>query len=130
MARHSQEIDQAPASVKAAQALFILMGLIWFIFGVATLVGMGSSSTNPTITLWIVALLMFGNAGALLFSGWGIGRQNKLFFCLGILVLAINIFLTVTDEFGIFDLITLIIDLVLLILLFVTRSRYLTANEE
>ena len=130
MARHSQEIDQAPASVKAAQALFILMGLIWFIFGVATLVRMGSSGTNPTITFWIVALLMFGNAGMLLLLSWGIGRQKNLFFYLGIIVLAANIFLTVTDEFGIFDLITLIIDLVLLILLFVTRSRYLTANEE
>jgi len=130
MARHSQEIDQAPASVKAAQALFILMGLIWFIFGVATLVRMGSSGTNPTITLWIVALLMFGNAGMLLLLSWGFGRQKNLFFYLGIIVLAANIFLTVTDEFGIFDLITLIIDLVLLILLFVTRSRYLTANEE
>ena len=130
MARHSQEIDQAPASVKAAQALFIFMGLIWFIFGVATLVRMGSSNTNPTITLWIIAILMFGNAGVLLFVGWGIGRQNKIFFYLGILVLTANILLTITDEFGAFDLITLIIDLVLLVLLIVTRSRYLTTNEE
>jgi hypothetical protein len=129
MARHSQEIDQNPASVKAAQALFFIIGAIWLAFGAATLVKMGSS-TNPTITLWIVVLLMFGNAGVLLLLSWGIGRQKKLFFYLGIIVLAANIFLTVTDEFGIFDLITLIIDLVLLILLFVTRSRYLTANEE
>ena len=126
MVSHSQEIDQAPGSVKAAQALFILMGLIWIIFGVATLVRMGSSGMNPTITLWIIAILMFGNAGVLLFLGWGIGRQNKMFFYLGILVLTINIFLTVTDEFGMFDLITLIIDLVLLILLIVNRSRYLS----
>ena len=130
MASHSQEIDQTPASVKTAQALFILMGMIWIIFGVATLVRMASNGTNPSISLWVMALLMFGNAGALLFLGWGIGKQSNLFFYLGILVLAANILLTVTDEFGAFDLITLIIDLVLLVLLIVTRSRYLSTNKE
>lgn len=126
----SREIDQTPTSVKAAQVLFFILGAVWILFGVASLIRLVNNSTNPTVTLWVVAILMFGNAGALLVIGWGIGKQKRLFFYLGIIVLAANIFLTVTDEFGIFDLITLIIDLVLLILLFVTRSRYLTANEE
>lgn len=129
MASSLQEIDQTPASVKAAQALFFLMGVIWIAFGIAALIRLVSSSTNPMITLWVVALLMFGNAGAFLFLGWGIGRQSKLFFYLGILVLAANIFLTFTDEFGLYDLLTLIIDLVLLVLLIVTRSRYLATIE-
>lgn len=125
-----QEIDQTPTSVKAAQVLFFLLGIIWIAFGAATLVRMFNSGTNLTITLWIIALLMFGNARALLFLGWGIGRQNRIFFSMGILVLGANILLTVTDEFGTFDLITLILNLVLLVLLIVTRSRYLSINEE
>lgn len=130
MASGSQEFDQAPVSVKAAQVLFFLMGAIWISFGTAALIKLVNSDTNPTITLWVVGLLMFGNAGAFLFLGWGIGRQNKIFFYLGILVLVVNILLTVTDEFGAFDLITLIIDLVLLVLLIITRSRYLLINEQ
>ena len=130
MTSRSRKIGETPTSVKAAQVLLFILGAIWILFGVASLISLVNSSTNPTVTLWVVAILMFGNAGALLVIGWGIGKQKRLFFSLGIIVLAANIFLTVTDEFGIFDLITLIIDLVLLILLFVTRSRYLTANEE
>ena len=129
MASQSQEIDQIPASVKAAQALFFILGAIWIAFGAASLIRMVNSGSNPTITLWIVALLMFGNAAAMLLLGRGIGKQNRLTFYLAILVLVANILLTVTDEFGAFDLITLIIDLTLLALLLITRSRYLSANE-
>ena len=129
MASGSQEFDRTPAPVRAAQALFFIMSAIWIAFGSAMLIRIFNSSTNPTITLWVVALLMFGNAGAFLLLGWGIGRSNRLFFYLGILVLAANIFLTFTDEFGLYDLLTLIIDLVLLVLLIVTRSRYLATSE-
>jgi hypothetical protein len=38
--------------------------------------------------------------------------------------------LSVTDEFGLFDLIVLLIDLVLLALLIATRTRYLPARQE
>ena len=130
MSNRSQEIEQIPISVKAAQALFFILGTIWIVFGAASLIRMANSGTNPTITLWVIAVLMFGNAGALLLVGWGIGRQQKLFFYLGILVLAANIILTVTDEFGVFDLITLILDLTLLVLLIVTRSGYLSTNKD
>ena len=130
MTSRSRKIGETPTSVKAAQVLLFILGAIWILFGVASLISLVNSSTNPTVTLWVVAILMFGNAGALLVIGWGIGKQKRLFFYLGIIVLAANIFLTVTDEFGAFDLITLIIDLALLALLIVTRSRYLTTNKE
>jgi hypothetical protein len=61
----------------------------------------------------------------LLLSGVGIGKRNKIFYYFAIVLLAINIVLTVTDEFGLFDLITLIIDLVLLGLLIATGRKYL-----
>ncbi len=40
-------------------------------------------------------------------------------------MLAGNIFLTFTDEFGLFDLLTLIINAVLLVLLIVGHSKFL-----
>jgi hypothetical protein len=56
--------------------------------------------------------------------GFAIGKGKKRLFYLAIAVLVINIILTVIDEFGIFDFATLLIDVVLLALLIVTRSRY------
>jgi hypothetical protein len=76
--------------------------------------------------LGIMAMLMFVNAVVLIWIGWGIGKSQRLYYYFGLLVLAGNIFLTLTDEFGIFDLVTLIINASLLVLLIVTRSKYLT----
>lgn len=114
----AQAISKAPTSVIVAQAMFFLNAAIWILFGVLTLRRMHGS------TAWIVAILMAGNAGAMLLAGWGIGKRQKRFYYLGIAVLAVNIVLTVTDEFGLFDLITLCIDVILLVLLIATRSRY------
>lgn len=71
-------------------------------------------------------MLMFVNAAVLIWIGWGIGKGQRLYYYFGLLVLAGNIFLTLTDEFGIFDLMALIINASLLVLLIVTRSKYLT----
>jgi hypothetical protein len=109
----------APAPVRAAQALFLLMAAVWFVFGVWTLVRGGGVTMA-----WILSVLMFGNAAALLGVGWGLGKQQRRFFYLGLALLAVNIVLTVTDEFGPLDLATLLIDVALLCLLIATRARY------
>ena len=116
--------SKAPNSVMVAQALFFLNAAIWSLFGVASLVRIANRNPDHAITVWIIAMLMFGNAGAMLWAGVGIGKQQKRFFYLAVAVLAINIILTVTDQFGLLDLITLIFDLVLLGLLIATRKRY------
>jgi len=118
---------RVPASVKAARWLFVLLGVIWFLFGVWSITRMRDSGGNLSSTiLGIIAALMFINAAILIWIGWGIGKGQRLYYYFGLLVLAGNIFLTLTDEFGFFDLITLIIAASLLILLIVTRSKYLT----
>ncbi|MCJ7530451.1 MAG: hypothetical protein MUO64_05400 [Anaerolineales bacterium] len=67
---------------------------------------------------------MFANACVMFWIGRDIRKQNKQFYYLAIVVLTITIVLTVIDEFGIFDFITLIIHLGLLGLLITTRTRY------
>ena len=63
-------------------------------------------------------------AGRIGNAGIGIGRRRRLFYFFAMAILAVNIILTVTDEFGLLDLATLLIDLVLLGPLIVTRSEY------
>ncbi len=114
----------SPNTVRAAQILFYTNAAIWLIFGGYTLVAMAYRAANQGITMWIVGILMFGNAGAMLLAGFGIGRPRRLFFLFAIVVLAINIFLTFTDQFGIFDFLTLLVDIVALTLLVLSRSWY------
>ena len=118
----------APTSVKAAQALFFANAVIWLLLGITSLGRLAGSSTGQTTAMLMVVLLMFGNASAMLVAGAGIGKQHRLFYTFGLAVLAINIILTVTDQFGLLDFITLAIDVVLLALLLVTRARYSTAR--
>lgn len=109
----------ATASMKAAGGLFFLMAIIWGIFGITSLLrGLSSGA--------MLAALMFVNATLYLWAGWGIRRRKKRFYFLGIVVLALNIVLTFTDQMGFYDWSTLCIDLAALILLIVARSQYMT----
>lgn len=82
------------------------------------------------VVAWVVAGLMFGNAGAMLLSGWGLAKRKRGFFFLAIAVVGVNILLTVTDEFGLFDLIVLVIGFALLALLTARRSQYSSAGHK
>jgi hypothetical protein len=109
--------DETPISVKMARALFFLMGAVWLLFGLITLF------SNPSAA-WVGALFRFLNAALLFLIGWGVGKQIRRYFYFGILFIGANIFLTVIDAIDLFGLITLVIDLILLVLLLLTRSHY------
>lgn len=110
---------------KASQALFYLNGLIWLAFGVTSLLRVANGAQTQTIILVIVAVLTFGNAAAMLVCGLALGARRGIFFYLALGVLAVNILLTFTDQFGLFDLVTLLIDLALLGILVADRRRYI-----
>jgi hypothetical protein len=57
--------------------------------------------------------------------GVGLARRQNIFYYLALAILAVNIVLTVTDQFGLFDAITLIFDLAILARLLVFRRQYL-----
>jgi hypothetical protein len=67
---------------------------------------------------------MSGNAAAMLGSGFRLGKQQKRFYYFALAALVVNTILTLTDEYGIFDFITLIIDAGLWGLLIADRKRY------
>jgi hypothetical protein len=71
----------------------------------------------------VIAILMFGNVGAFIFCGLTIGKKSRIIFLVSILVLAVNITLTVTDEFGLLDLLTMLVDLVILGFLLAGRKQ-------
>jgi len=119
----AQSMSKAPNSVIVARALFLLNAAIWVLFGVVSLIRMSNSAAGSA-SMWIVAILMFANACVMLWVGGGLGKQQRRFYYLALVVLAVNIILTVTDQFGLFDLIILVFDAVLFALLVATRAGY------
>ena len=119
-----QQAPLATASTKAASGLFFLMAIIWGIFGINSL--LRGLNAGAMLAAFVLAALMFVNAAFFLWAGWGIHRRKKRFYYLGIVVLALNIVLTITDQMGFYDWATLFIDLAALILLILTRSQYVS----
>ena len=114
------------SGTKTAQVLFFINAMIWLAFGLYTLLGMVSRYPGY-VMVYIVGVLMLGNVTAMALSGFLIGKKNKWFFFFALFVLAINILLTFTDQFGFFDLATLVLDLVLFVILISIRKQYLSA---
>ena len=110
--------------VKIVQVLFTLNAVIWLSFGLYTLFGMADRYPGQTIIVYVFGYLMLGNVGAMVLSGYLTGKPKRSFFYFGVFVLVMNIMLTVTDQFGFFDLVTLLIDLILLALLISLRKQY------
>lgn len=108
--------------VRLAQALFVLNAGVWLLIGIASVLRMRQSDASQTITAAAIAVLMLGNAAAMLLAGWGIGRRSRLFLLFAWAVLAVNILLTFTDQFGLLDFLTLLLDLVLVALLILARK--------
>jgi len=122
-------VTKSPSPIKVTQVLFFINAAIWLLFGAVSLIRMVNNSSQIVATL-IISIFMLGNVGAMLIAGVGIAKRNQWSYYFGLAVLAINIVLTITDEFGVFDLLTLIIDLVLLGLLIVTKSFYHRSTDD
>jgi hypothetical protein len=114
-----------PKFVRLLQALFFLNAAIWVLFGLISLarLAQGNSPNQMMIMKGIIAGLMFGNAAAMLICGLLLGKRQKRGYSLAVLVLTINIILSVTDQFGWIDLITMLYDLALLGLLIANRKN-------
>jgi hypothetical protein len=83
-----------------------------------------NGSSVPAITLWVITFLMFGNVGAMLVAGLWLGRQSRWAFIFALALLLVNILLTFTDQVGFFDIITALLDLLLLGLLLFNRKSF------
>ena len=116
--------DKLAKPIRVTQYLFYLNAAIWLLFGVISLFRMATGESVYSITLLVVAFLMFSNMVAMLVAGFVIRWPRKKWFWLATAVLLINIILTFTDQVGIFDLITLFLDVSILGLLIANRDWF------
>lgn len=110
--------------IRVIQLLFYLNAAIWLVFGLISLYRIGSGESAYLITMFVIAVLMFGNVMALLIAGYVVRWPRKHWFWLATAVILINIILTFTDQMGVFDLLTLFLDVIILGLLIANRDWF------
>ena len=100
--------------------MFFLNAAVWVVFGVLSLLEAidGGSSWR-----WIISILMFANATVLGWLGVMIVSGRKQMVFMAILYMALNVVLSITDQFGWIDALILLLNLIVLGLLFITRTR-------
>ena len=115
-----------PAARDLTLYLFLFTAVVLVLFGIGSLL---RTSANPDRTglYAFYALAMFGDAAVLLFCAWLLKKRAKFAFPFSVLVLGLNLFLTIFDQFGWVDLFFVLLNLAALILLLLARKEYLPA---
>ena len=112
-------------NVRIAQILFFLNTLIWLVFGVISLVRVTDSYPGQAVIAAVIAAMMFGNALCMFIGGLWLGKPGKASFFFALAVLAINIVLTFTDQFGWLDFGTFVVDATIFGLLLAARRYFI-----
>jgi hypothetical protein len=94
--------------MKLIKAVFLLQAVFWFGLSVFHFFGF----LAPENTL--MAGLLFVDGAIFLGLFFIIAKKHKLIYCFATFFVVANIILTITDQFGLADLVVLIVDVILL----------------
>jgi len=106
-----------------ARYLFLLTVAILVVFGVGSLLRMGAKPEN-TLLYAFYAILMFGDAAVMAFCAWQLPKRTKFIFYFSVFVLALNIFPTIFDQFGLADLLFVLMNIATLVFLILARKEF------
>lgn len=121
------EKKQRSSMLNLLRTLFFVNAAVWGVFGILSLLRAvdGGSSLR-----WMFSILMFANAVVMGWFGVMIVTGRNWIFFLAILYMAVNVVLSITDQFGWVDALILLLNLVILGLLFVARQRMKPARKK
>ena len=108
----------------------ILVQYLFFISAIALVILSAGSfmrvdpNSNIKIVYIVYAVLMLGDAAAMLICGLYINRQIKGVYWFAVIVLALNIVLTIFDQFGLIDFLFVLLNIITLIPLLVLRKEF------
>ena len=116
--------------LRVVQGLFLLNAVIWIVFSIIRLIEIASDPAPVGAFFQAVALMMFGNAAAMLLAAWLVGKQDVWGYLFALAILVVNIFFTFSDQVGFFDWATFGVDLVIVGILAVKRRVFLPASSQ
>lgn len=113
--------DQISKMQKLTRTLFFINATVWLAFGVASL--LFRALDGGSLARWVITIMMIVNAMVMILFGVMIVSGRNWIFFLAILYMALNVVLSITDQFGWIDALILLLNLCILGMLFVTRHR-------
>lgn len=116
-------------TVKIAQGLFLVNASIWAAFGGINMARMSVDGTTQSPLLAAIATMLFGNSIVMGLSAWLIGKREIWGYIFALAIVIVNIFLTFTDQVGLFDIATVVLDVLLLGILLVKRKEIYQSGE-
>ena len=110
--------------MKNIPALFFINAFVLAAFGAVTIMRLDQNPEMKT-TYIVYALLMFGDALAMLLFGLFIDRKIRAVFWLALLVSGLNITLTIFDQFGLVDFLFTLLNFAIFMMLLFHRKEIL-----
>ena len=120
--RKKQQKYYFDIKIKIARVLFFVNALIWLGFSIFLFRDM--TRLNSGTSAFVAAFFVLTIAGTMLASGIMIAKRIGWAYYFGLIVLALNIFLSFIGEFGVFTFISILVDIILLMILFSFQRPY------
>ena len=114
-----------PKTTLITQILILLNAAIWAGYGLYTLLTHNTSGTGHSAATWIMSALALASAAALVIVVLLLRKRNRWGYLFGLALLTLIAVLSITDEIGLLDVLSLLISLAPLILLIRDRKWYL-----
>jgi hypothetical protein len=117
-----------PLSVSVTLIFILLNALVWLALG--TIIAANAHPALPDLPLLkgVMAFLSFANAVILLCLFVFLGKRNRIAYFIALVLLVGSSLLTIFDQFGLVDLVILVINIVPIIFLLKDRTWYLQAK--
>jgi len=114
-----------PSTVRIARLLVLLNALIWLLFGVITAAGAHPSFREAGFLRWAMAASAFIAAIILVALAGLLKRRSRFGYILTVVMLAVMILASLFDDFGLADLLFVLVTLLPLASLLKDRAWYL-----
>ena len=114
-----------PSTVRITRLLVLLNSLLWVLFGIITAAGAHPSYREAGLLRWAMAASAFLAAIILVALAGLLKRRSRFGYMLTVVLLAVMILASLLDDFGLADLLYVLVTLLPLALLLKDRSWYL-----
>jgi hypothetical protein len=119
-----------PKSVLATLVLIGMNAVFWLGFAIVAVVGGIPGFDGGNTEKWMLAGLALGTAVCLAALVYFLARRKRIAFYAATISLAIILVLSITDQVGLWDLLTMLSILAVLVLLFKDRKWYLNESKD
>ena len=119
------KMKKRPKTILITQYLILLNVAIWAGYAIFTLLTRNDSHTGISTATWIMSALALASALALVVVVLLLRQQRRSGYYLGLILLTLIAILSITDQLGLLDILSLLISLAPLILLIRDRKWYL-----